>query len=253
MIQVCEPPRQRQVRRLSAEEFCTRLGGETSSVYRPRAQVLRMLAVGEAWGCGRAALLLQPLNGDTALAQALRCCLGWRGVEAGCFLTPAVGPPEAVLPLLAAAAPRARTLARGGRVLAVLECTARAGALLPLYIRQGLALRALRPLDSLAPCFVLEAGCRPQAAEPVWVPLEDRVHLAMLLARGYGALEARPCQKGQELVLGMYPVTAWKQNREDVEHESCDPGKLCDAGGGPGLVRCEGPGAGHRKLCANCL
>ena len=50
MIQVCDPPRQRQVRRLSAEEFFTlvRCGG--AGFYRPRSEVLRMLTAGEAWG-----------------------------------------------------------------------------------------------------------------------------------------------------------------------------------------------------------
>ena len=39
MIQVCDPPRQRQVRRLSAEEFFTlvRCGG--AGFYRPRTEV----------------------------------------------------------------------------------------------------------------------------------------------------------------------------------------------------------------------
>ena len=50
MIQVCDPPRTRQVRRLSAEEFCQLAQSEVSSVYRPRSEVLRMLTVGEAWG-----------------------------------------------------------------------------------------------------------------------------------------------------------------------------------------------------------
>ena len=41
MIQVCDPPRTRQVRRLSAEEFCQLAQSEVSSVYRPRSEVLR--------------------------------------------------------------------------------------------------------------------------------------------------------------------------------------------------------------------
>ena len=55
MIQVCDPPRQRQVRRLSAEEFFTlvRCGG--AGFYRPRTEVLRMLTAGEAWGTAGAA------------------------------------------------------------------------------------------------------------------------------------------------------------------------------------------------------
>ena len=78
MIQVCDPPRVRPVRRFSAEEFCFLLRGEAGSLYRPRSEVLRMLTVGEACGvCDAAgapagAVLLQPLNADTALAAALR-------------------------------------------------------------------------------------------------------------------------------------------------------------------------------------
>ena len=58
MIQVCDPPRQRQIRRLSAEEFFTlvRCGG--AGFYRPRTEVLRMLTAGEAWGTAGAALLV---------------------------------------------------------------------------------------------------------------------------------------------------------------------------------------------------
>ena len=37
MIQVCDPPRVRPVRRFSAEEFCFLLRGEAGSLYRPRS------------------------------------------------------------------------------------------------------------------------------------------------------------------------------------------------------------------------
>lgn len=86
MIQVCDPPRQRQVRRLSAEEFlhwCAAAGG----FYRPRSEVLRMLTAGEAWGTAGAALLVLPLTADTAAAAALRNWLGRRQLEGGCLLT----------------------------------------------------------------------------------------------------------------------------------------------------------------------
>ena len=202
MIQVCDPPRVRPVRRFSAEEFCFLLRGEAGSLYRPRSEVLRMLTVGEVCGvCDAAgapagAVLLQPLNADTALAAALRAWAGWRGVEGGQFLTPPVlHQPDAAEPLLRAAFARAERLARGGRVL----------ALLPLYIRQGLALRALRPLNSLAPCFVLAAGCAARDPVPVWVPLQDRARLARLLASGYAALDSRQTA-GQETLLAMYPA-----------------------------------------------
>ena len=90
MIQVCDPPRQRQVRRLSAEEFFTlvRCGG--AGFYRPCTEVLRMLTVGEAWGTSGAALLVLPLTADTAAAAALRSWLGRRQLEGGCLLTPPV-------------------------------------------------------------------------------------------------------------------------------------------------------------------
>ena len=90
MIQVCDLPRQRQVRRLSAEEFFTlvRCGG--AGFYRPRTEVLRMLTAGEAWGTAGAALLVLPLTADTAAAAALRSWLGRRQLEGGCLLTPLV-------------------------------------------------------------------------------------------------------------------------------------------------------------------
>ena len=67
MIQVCDPPRVRPVRRFSAEEFCFLLRGEAGSLYRPRSEVLRMLTAGEAWGTAGAALLVLPLTADTCL------------------------------------------------------------------------------------------------------------------------------------------------------------------------------------------
>ena len=83
MIQVCDPPRQRQIRRLSAEEFFTlvRCGG--AGFYRPCSEVLRMLTAGEAWGTAGAALLVLPLTADTAAAAALRNWLGRRQLEGG--------------------------------------------------------------------------------------------------------------------------------------------------------------------------
>lgn len=211
MIQVCDPPRQRQVRRLSAEEFCFLARGEACSFYRPRSEVLRMLTAGEVWGvCGPegvpgAAVMVLPLDADTAAAAALRRYLGWRSVSGGSFLTPpVVSQAEGISALTASAVSRAARFARSGMVWAVLECTPQAEALLPLYLQQGLALRAMRPLDSLAPCFLLTGSCAPARAEPVWVPLEDRVHLAVLLARGYAALDCRPTPQG--LALALYPV-----------------------------------------------
>ena len=97
MIQVCDPPRTRQVRRLSAEEFCQLAQSEVSSVYRPRSEVLRMLTVGEVWGvCSArsvpgAGCILLPMDADVAAAAALRRFLGWNRTSGGYFLTPAGG------------------------------------------------------------------------------------------------------------------------------------------------------------------
>ena len=125
MIQVCDPPRQRQVRRLSAEEFFTlvRCGG--AGFYRPRSEVLRMLTAGEAWGTAGAALLVLPLTADTAAAAALRSWLGRRQLEGGCLLTPLVNTGEE-LParLVEIAAAWADRLRRKGTAWAVVElCT----------------------------------------------------------------------------------------------------------------------------------
>ena len=106
--------------------------------------------------------------------------------------------------LVEIAAARADRLRRKGTVWAVVECTETAAALLPLYFRQGFGLRALRPLESLAPCFLLCTGCAPVRTAPVSVPLEDRVQLARLLAKGYAALDSRPY--GGSLALALYPL-----------------------------------------------
>ena len=208
MIQVCDPPRMRQARRLSAEEFCGLLRSEVSSIYRPRSEVLRMITVGEMWGiCGArsgptAGCVLLPMDADTAAAGALRNFLGWGRTAGGYFLTPPVGDRADVPALLAAAVLRMKVLAHRRPCWAVAECTDEAS--LPVLLRQGFALRALRPLDSLAPCFLLQAGCLPANQPPVWVPLEDRRTLALWLARGYAALESREGPQGT--VLALYPL-----------------------------------------------
>ena len=208
MIQVCDPPRTRQVRRLSAEEFCLLARRETSSIYRPYSEVLRMLTAGEGWGiCAErgvplAAQVVLPLDADTEAAQAMRACVGWRGVAGGYLLTPPVGAAEDA-ELVCAAAARAKKLARGRPVRAVLENTAPAQQL-ALYLQQGFVLHALRPLSGIAPCFVLTAGKKTLPAEPMWIPLEDRARLALALAKGYAARHSRRC--GAELLLALYPV-----------------------------------------------
>ena len=83
MIQVCDPPRTRQVRRLSAEEFCQLAQSEVSSVYRPRSEVLRMLTVGEVWACTVHAVCREP--GASCCPwmpmwqRRLRCADFWAG------------------------------------------------------------------------------------------------------------------------------------------------------------------------------
>ena len=52
--------------------------------------------------------------------------------------------------------------------------------------------------------FPAAAGCLAQNVPPVWLPLADRVHIAILLARGYAALESRESPQGT--VLALYPV-----------------------------------------------
>ena len=85
MIQVCDPPRTRQVRRLSAEEFCQLAQSEVSSVYRPRSEVMRMLTVGEVWGMYStrgvpgAGCILLPMDANVAAAAALRLVAGHKG------------------------------------------------------------------------------------------------------------------------------------------------------------------------------
>ena len=84
MIQVCDPPRQRQVRRFPPRNFLHWCAAAGAGFYRPRSEVLRMLTAGEAWGTAGAALLVLPLTADTAAAAALRNWLGRRQLEGGC-------------------------------------------------------------------------------------------------------------------------------------------------------------------------
>ena len=82
MIQVCDPPRQRQVRRLSAEEFfyigALRRGGVLPSPLRGAADADRRRGVGHSRGSAAGATPYA----DTAAAAALRNWLGRRQLEA---------------------------------------------------------------------------------------------------------------------------------------------------------------------------
>ena len=168
MIQVCDPPRTRQVRRLSAEEFCRLAQGEVSSVYRPRSEVLRMLTVGEVWGVYStrgvpgAGCILLPMDADVAAAAALRRFLGWNRTSGGYFLTPAAGPDghaaETLAPLLAAAAARQEFLARQRARWAVVECAAE--ELIPLYLPAGQSGTVFFAAGRV-PCAECAAGMAP--------------------------------------------------------------------------------------------
>ena len=208
MLQLSEPAV--QPRRLSAEEFCLLARREASSLYRPRSEVLRMLAAGQAVGvCGPraeplAALIELPLAANVEAAAALRHFLGRQGLGRGSLLGPPVGDRELLPQLLAAALPQACRHAGAGPVWAALEATPEAEELLPMYLEAGLVLRAARPLSGLAPCwlFARAPGLRP--AELVWVPLADRPRLAALLGRGWAAVAAETA--AGQVALGLCPL-----------------------------------------------
>lgn len=196
-----------QARRLSAEEFCRLVRREASSIYCPRSEVLRMLALGEAWGTldpegeAEGSLLLLPLGADLRTAAALRTLMRRKNAGQGILLTPPVGQAGALPLLLEAGLARAKSRSRGGPVWAVLECTPEAEELVPLYLEKGLILRAIRPLNSLAPCWLFAFAPGQSREDPVWVPLEDHARLAVLLSRGRAALDSRPGPEGTELAL----------------------------------------------------
>ena len=181
-------------RRISAEEFCTLARQSESTVYRPRWEVLRMLAVGEAWGaCAAdgtlmAAVLLLPIEADTALAAGLRTLKkSLAGRE--WFLTPPVGAPEYLPPLLKAARGAARHKSPAATVTALLEpgVSGLEEPVLMPYFAAGFSMRGLRPLDSMAPLAILNDQPLRAGKQQVSVPLDDATHLALLLVRGWAA------------------------------------------------------------------
>ena len=196
-----------QPRRLSAEEFCLLARREASSLYRPRSEVLRMLAAGQAVGvCGPraeplAALIELPLAANVEAAAALRHFLGRQGLGRGVVLGPPVGDRSCLPALLAAALPPAARRAGAGALWAVLEATPDAEDLLPAYLDAGLALRAIRPLSGLAPCWLFARTPVLRRGEPVWVPLADRPRLAALLGRGWPAVGYEATGSGAALAL----------------------------------------------------
>lgn len=210
-MQICQAPAAHTVRQLSAEEFCLLARREACGLYRPHSEVARILIAGEAWGlCSErgdalAAQALLPLNSNTAAAAAMREYLHWNAIQTGCVILPPVSAPAfAQLPaLIEASAKRALRLARGGQVWAALECGPQAEAITALYLQQGFALRAVRPLCGLAPCLLFVLGAAVRGTKPVWVPLADLSRVAAALARGWAAAESRPSPLG--LLLGMRP------------------------------------------------
>ena len=178
-----------------------RRGGVLPSPYRGAADADRRRGVGHSRGGAAGAAPHRRYCRRSGTAQLA----GTQAAGGGCLLTPPVCTgTELPAQLVEIAAARADRLRRKGTAWAVVECTETAAALLPLYFRQGFGLRALRPLESLAPCFLLRTGCVPARTAPVWVPLEDRVQLALLLAKGYAALDSRPY--GGSLALALYPL-----------------------------------------------
>lgn len=179
-----------------------RRGGVLPSLLRGAADADRRRGVGHSRGSAAGATPYRRYRRRSGTAQLAGTPAAGGRLPA---LTPLVRTGEE-LParLVEIAAARADRLRRKGTVWAVVECTETAAALLPLYFRQGFGLRALRPLESLAPCFLLCTGCAPVRTAPVWVPLEDRVQLARLLAKGYAALDSRPY--GGSLALALYPL-----------------------------------------------
>ena len=88
-----------------------------------------------------------------------------------------------------------------GPVWAALESTPEAEELLPAYLETGLVLRALRPLNGLAPCWLFSRVPGQRQADPVWVPLADRARLAALLSRGWSAVGSEATDSGTALAL----------------------------------------------------
>ena len=208
MLQLCEcPPEQFTARRLSAQEFCALAQTEAGSLYRPRSEVLRMLTVGQAFGvCAAldrpdAALLVLPAEANLALAAALREWIGLPRQRTYILTPPINSDPATVRQLLAAAKRYLHRLAPGCPVWAVLERTPEAEPLVPLYLQQGFALRALRPLTGLSPWYLFTADGPDPADQGVWVELADATHLALLLCRGWAAVASRPTPAGCALQL----------------------------------------------------
>lgn len=202
--QTISPP---TVRRIGAEDFF--LLARTSGAYRPYWEVMRMLAVGQAWGTGpigempESGILLMPLDADITWAAALRELEGLKK-EKGFFLTPPVGNMEHLPFLLEQTVAAARRRSPETPVQAVTAFDFHLEERLPCYFDAGFALRAVRPLAGLAPEALLMTG--EWDAPEVWISLSDATNLSMLLVRGWAAVEMRAGESGN--LLGMVPPQA---------------------------------------------
>ena len=196
-------------RRLSAEEFCALARQCGGGFYRPRCEVLRLLAVGQAWGAAApgmptgAALVLLGLDADVPLAASLRQA---RGVlpGRGYLLTPPLGAAAQLPAVLSAAAHMARRLVPRAPLAAVTETGEGQEAVLEAYFAAGFAMRALRPFSGLVPEYLLDTAPLPQSGTELWIPLADATHLALLLARGWAAAGCRA--EGGGWLLRMVPA-----------------------------------------------
>lgn len=194
------------VRRIGAEDFF--LLARTSGAYRPYWEVMRMLAVGQAWGTGAigrtpdSGILLMPLDADVSWAAALRQLDGLPRKK-GFFLTPPVGNTEHLPFLLEQTVAAARRRSPDSPVQAVTAFDWQLETRLPYYFQAGFALRAVRPLSGLAPEALLQTG---DWGEPVhWIALSDATGLSLLLARGWAAVQIR--DEGSGCLLGLVPPT----------------------------------------------
>lgn len=201
--QTIAPP---MVRRIGAEEFF--LLARTSGAYRPYWEVMRMLAVGQAWGTGpigqqpESGLLVMPLDADVTWAAELRRLEGLPR-QKGFFLTPPVGHLAELTFLLKQGIAAAQRRAPDSPVQAVVAFDHQLENRLPAYFEAGFALQAVRPLMGLAPEALLVTG---EWGEPqLWVALADATHLSLLLARGWVAAYLRESESG--CILGMVPPT----------------------------------------------
>ena len=204
MIQVCDPPRQRQVRRLSAEIFyigALRRGGVLPSPLRGAADADRRRGVGHSRGSAAGATPYRRYRRRSGTAQlAGTSAAGGRlpAHPAGKYRRGAARPAGGNCRSPGRpAAPQGHGMG-GGRV------HRNGGSAVAAVFSAGLRAAGAAPAGKPCALLLLCTGCAPVRTAPVWVPLEDRVQLALLLAKGYAALDSRPY--GGSLALALYPL-----------------------------------------------